>query len=235
MDLPHSGAVVGGTEGERISRLVSRLNEELTRRQELLARFGHSDINEQRRAIDGEPLSFVLILVDRWEALSNAFPMESGSEVVPSFTRFVREGTAAGFRVVLAGDRSLLSDRIASHIDHQLIFRLNDPNDYRIAGINPRTLPEYMAPGRALLPEGASEVQMALLAPDASGTGQREALLRIASNALRGRSDRRPIRVDVLPRRVTFNQLDEFHSDEPDTGNPRLTSRLVTMICLAWD
>ena len=49
-DLPHCGAVVPRTQTERAIRLMSRLSQELSRRQELLADGGFADIGEQRAA-----------------------------------------------------------------------------------------------------------------------------------------------------------------------------------------
>ncbi len=46
-DLPHCGAVVTRTQGERAARLITRLGEEVSRRQDLLADGGFADIGEQ--------------------------------------------------------------------------------------------------------------------------------------------------------------------------------------------
>ena len=53
-DLPHCGAVVTRTQGERATRLITRLGEEVSRRQELLAQGGFADIREQRAAAPGD-------------------------------------------------------------------------------------------------------------------------------------------------------------------------------------
>ena len=74
-DLPHCGAVVTRTQGERASRLITRLGEEVSRRQELLAQGGFADIREQRAAAAGDAgagnwagpkLPHILVLLDRW-------------------------------------------------------------------------------------------------------------------------------------------------------------------------
>ncbi len=48
-ELPHCGAVVSRSQGERASRLVARLAAEVERRQGLLGELGVADITEQRR------------------------------------------------------------------------------------------------------------------------------------------------------------------------------------------
>ena len=49
-DLPHCGAVVLRTQAERAARLIGRLGQELSRRQEQLAAGGFAGIGEQRAA-----------------------------------------------------------------------------------------------------------------------------------------------------------------------------------------
>ena len=65
-----------------------------------------------------------------------------------------------------------------------------------------------MPPGRAYRAGSGTELQVALLAPDASGQGQAAALQAIAARC-RARDEevraaRRPFRVDVLPQHVSF-------------------------------
>ncbi len=52
--LPHTGAVVTRTETERATRLLTRLTQEVARRQELLAADGFASCTEQRAAADPE-------------------------------------------------------------------------------------------------------------------------------------------------------------------------------------
>jgi S-DNA-T family DNA segregation ATPase FtsK/SpoIIIE len=71
-----------------------------------------------------------------------------------------------------------------------------------------------MPPGRALRAADVVEVQVALLAPDASGAGQAAALQRIARAAAerdaRVPRELRPFRVDQLPDRLTFAEAMAF-------------------------
>ncbi len=141
-DLPHCDAVVGRSETERVERLIARLTEEVARRQELLARSGQGDIAEQREASSGgDRLAYLVVLVDRWEGFTSQFSLDSGSELPAAVLRLIREGIGVGLRLVIAGDRSLLNDRIASQVEDKLVLRLSDRNDYRMVNINPRTCP----------------------------------------------------------------------------------------------
>jgi S-DNA-T family DNA segregation ATPase FtsK/SpoIIIE len=75
--------------------------------------------------------------------------------------------------------------------------------------VSTKQVPESMPAGRALIADGAVEVQVALLVEDESGPSQAAALAEIAKAAhVRDgliAPGRRPFRVDVLPARLTFD------------------------------
>ncbi len=210
--LPHCGAVVLRSEGERVERLVNRLLDEVARRQEMMARQGFGDVTEQRAAVPpGERLPYLVLLLDRWEGFMAAFPMESGSPLPAAVGRLVREGPGAGVRVVLSGDRGLLTDRLAAQMEERLVLRLADRDDYRLAGINPRDVATDMVPGRALRADSGVELQVAVLdagaaVADPAGRAQAEAVRAIAADAAaRWPPPRlhRPLRVDTMPATIS--------------------------------
>ena len=206
--LPHCGGVIVRSETDRVERFVARLADEVARRQQLLARHGYGDIAEQRAAAPaGERLPYLVVFLDRWEGFVAQYPPESASEMPAGVVRLVREGLGVGLRMVLAGDRTLLTDRVASLVDEKLVLRLTDRSDYRIVNLTPRAIPEEMAPGRAVRGESGNEVQIALLATDPSGQAQAEAVRTIADEAAVRwpASERlnRPFRIDALPSTVT--------------------------------
>jgi S-DNA-T family DNA segregation ATPase FtsK/SpoIIIE len=208
-ELPHCGAVVSRAQTERATRLVKRLAAELSRRQELLAAAGFADIREQRAAVpQAERLPHVFVLLDRWEGFTGTLgELEAGS-LTEVITRLLSEGASAGMHLVMTGDRSLLVGRISALCEEKLVFKLAEKEDYRLAGLNPRDLPEDAPPGRAFRAGVGTELQVALLAADASGQGQTAALQAIAAHC-RSRdaavqATQRPFRVDVLPSHVSF-------------------------------
>ena len=228
VSLPHCGAVVMRSEGERVERLVTRLNDEVSRRQELMARRGFGDIAEQRAAVEpAERLPYLVLVIDRWEGLTAAYPIESGSPLPAALSRLVREGPGAGLRVVVSGDRSLLTDRLTSQIEDRLVLRLNDRDDYRLANVNPRAVAEDIPAGRALRADTGIEVQVAVLAGpgaiDPSGQAQSEAVRAIgAAAAARWPAPRvnRPMRVDTMPSAIGASEVADLRtaglSDIPD-------------------
>ena len=203
-DLPHCGAVVSGLETERVTRLLSRLTQEITDRQQLLGRHGFGDIAEQRRAAatSGDaPLPHVLLLLDRWEGFTSAFSVEELQGMRDLVIKILREGPSVGVAMIVTGDRALINDRIAAFIETRYTLRLSDREDYRLVNIRPAALPELIPPGRAYFGEPVKEMQFAVVSADTSGQGQTAALREAVASA-RARSTHlrtRPFRLDILP------------------------------------
>jgi S-DNA-T family DNA segregation ATPase FtsK/SpoIIIE len=225
--LPHTGAVVSRTETERATRLLSRLTQEVARRQELLAADGFASCTEQRAAAEPEQrLPHIVVLLDRWEGFLTSLGEIGSGDLTDQIYKLLSEGASAGVHLVITGDQRLVGGKIGSATENKIGFRLADKTDFSLLGVTARKVPGDMPPGRALRNETAIETQVALLAPDASGQGQAAALAAIAREA----SERdaqvpralRPFRVDVLPARITFEQAwplrDPARADVPLFG-----------------
>jgi S-DNA-T family DNA segregation ATPase FtsK/SpoIIIE len=223
-DLPHCGAVVSRTQTERAVRLLRRLGDELSRRQELLAGSGFADVNEQRAAVrPADRLAHVMVFLDRWEGFTTTLGELDAGRLTDIVTRILGEGASAGIHLVMTGDRSLLAGRISSMCEEKLVFKLAEKDDYALAGLRPRNMPDEVPPGRAFRTGSGVEVQVALLARDVSGQGQAAALRDIAASCtardVAVGTLQRPFRVDVLPSRVTF---DEAWNMRPSSGTTPL-------------
>ncbi|WP_347059607.1 FtsK/SpoIIIE domain-containing protein [Blastococcus sp. HT6-30] len=222
-DLPHCGAVVPRAQTERAARLLDRLGHELERRQQVLAEGGFADLAEQRRSAPVDHrLPHVLVLVDRWEGFTPTLGEVDGGRLTDILLTLVREGASAGISVVLTGDRSLGTSRLASLTDSKLVLRLADRGDYPLIGVPGRQVPDGLPPGRGVTVDGAVETQVALLAGDGSGQAQAAAIAGIAEaaqarDALLPRSAR-PFRVDALPSRITFEAAWDLRPAEPGPG-----------------
>jgi S-DNA-T family DNA segregation ATPase FtsK/SpoIIIE len=200
--LPHCGGIFRASESERLEQFVRKLTEEHRSRQMAFAEIGVANIGEQRsRADHGARLPYIVILLDRWELVSQEFPPESGSSVLSGLSRLIREASTTGIRFVLTGDRGLLADRVFSHLSHRLSFRLGDVNDYRQLDLQPKSISKDMAPGRAVRAGDAAEIQFATFF-DASAESARDAIISLSTNV----PSARPLdqlRVDILPERIS--------------------------------
>jgi S-DNA-T family DNA segregation ATPase FtsK/SpoIIIE len=210
--LPHTGTVVTREELTRADRLLTRLLSEVRRRQELFGRRGVASIAEHRALTESAPsLPYLVLLLDSWEGLAQAFEVIDHGRPVDTMLRLVREGSSAGLRVVVTGDRTLLGSRVSSLIADRLLLPLADRGDYALAGVAARLVPDRLPPGRGLLPERVVETQVALLSPDPTGQAQVAALTAIAERArTRAASvspERRPLHVHALPATVAASAL----------------------------
>jgi S-DNA-T family DNA segregation ATPase FtsK/SpoIIIE len=216
--LPQTGAVIQRSERERLTRLLDRMQAELTRRQEMFGQLGVADIGEQRRqAGPGARLPHLVLLLDRWENFTSSYADLDGGAFIERVLTFLREGAGAGLHLVLAGDRSLLSGRVGVLTDDKWVLRFAERSDYSMADLNPRKLPERIPNGRMFRATSGQEAQVALLTPDPSATAQAEALAEIAARARH--RDRtvppglRPMRVDLLPSTLTWEEAAQYPAE----------------------
>ncbi|MFG3286073.1 FtsK/SpoIIIE domain-containing protein [Streptomyces sp. NPDC048111] len=234
--LPHVGAVVNRDEPDRVRRLLDRLLAEISRRQQLLAMEGASSAAEQRASAAPEDrLPWMVLLLDNWEGYFSTFENYNYGQLIEQAQRIFREGSAVGLKVVMTADRSGLSGMVASAFQDRLILRFADPNDYSMAGLQPREVPKNMPPGRALriTDTGTEETQIALLDEDPNGQAQVRMLREIAeqARATHGRTPARlrPMRVDALPAHITAG---EAMALDPDFVVP---SKLWALLAVGGD
>jgi len=199
-ELPHCGALVNRVQADRTDRLIRRLRLEVRRRQELLAEAGFGTIGEQRAAVPAwRRLPHVVVLLNRWEAFVDAFEESEHLDLVRTI---FHDGARVGVHLVITGGRVLLTERIAAMADDKLVFRLDDPSDYGLAGLRPGWLPSEMVSGRVLHAGSGIEAQVALLDGEPTWQGQADALRKLTELARRRDAEvelaGRPFQVDEI-------------------------------------
>jgi S-DNA-T family DNA segregation ATPase FtsK/SpoIIIE len=207
--IPHCGGVFRSSETERFEQFVHKLSNEHKRRQGEIAKQGVANIMELRRQKSSiSALPFIVVLIDRWEFISQEFSPESGSTVHSELSRLIREASSTGIRFVLTGDRGLLSDRIFSHLSIRLALRLSDLNDYRLLDLQPRTISREMTPGRAVRAGDGAEIQFAAVHSGRSGAA-REEVERIIKSWPQERVPGQ-LRVDAKPEKITSREASKL-------------------------
>ena len=206
--LPHCGSVVSRHDMERLSRLVRRLNTELTERQDLAGKHNASSLTELREQLPAsERPAHLLLLIDGWDALSVLLDEHDHGQLLQEVLRLLREGAGLGIHVIATSERSLLGGRLASHNDHKLLLRQADRTDYHAAGLAQGKVPTAVPAGRGWHVLSGTETQVALLAPG-GGSEQTEALRTIGAEARRRdvkvAAARRPFQVAEVPTAVEF-------------------------------
>ncbi|MDQ1294042.1 MAG: segregation ATPase FtsK/SpoIIIE, family [Actinomycetota bacterium] len=228
--LPHTGAVVSRTQTDRADRLIRRLGEEVSRRQEILAEGGHADLAEQRAAAaPADRLPYALLVLDRWEGFSNTLGELDAGRLLEEVMRLLREGTSVGLHVLISGDRTLVSGRMGTLVENKLLLRLPDRNDFTLANIPARQVPDTLPDGRGLWGENAVHMQVAVLDEDISGAGQAQAVRRVAERvAARDAdlpADRAPLSFGLLPARIPADGVlaELLEGRPPAAANPLWT------------
>ena len=185
--LPHTGAVLGPGERERLVRLIRMLRVEIDVRRSLPA----SEPDRPLMAVLVDNIAGVLAVID---------------EIAPGarddFARLVADGPALGVCFFIAGDRpGAFPIALSASLATKIIFRLADPSDVVQFGIDRRSGPPPIV-GRALVLPEKLAMQMGITCPDD--------IAAIAAPCDAGGSGglrRPPRKIRSLPERVGVNEI----------------------------
>jgi S-DNA-T family DNA segregation ATPase FtsK/SpoIIIE len=179
--LPRVGTVVPVTDTERAGRLLARLAEHVR------------VASDGRAASPGPP---VVLAVDGWEQLLDAwFPVDHG-RLVDDLIRLARDGTGERLRLAVTGGRALLTGAIGAVLTERLLLRAADPTDLVLAGVPASALPGRMPPGRAVrVLAGAEVVEAQVGLDDLTGLPHDR------------QGEQPPLRLASLPDRVSVERL----------------------------
>jgi len=201
--LPRCGAVVTPADADRVERLLNRLHRELTVRLQRLTAAGCSDLAELRAREPGAALPYFLVLVDRYDSFVAQLESFDGGKLVAQLQRLLQDGLSPGFRLVLTGDRTLVTGRVGGMVEAKLMLRMADRLDYSVAGLTARSLPAEIGPGRAFRVPSGDPIQIAHAGDSPDGAAQTAALRELAG-AAGAIPDRAPFRVDPLPASIGY-------------------------------
>ena len=183
--LPHVGAVVAPTEGDRRTRLLRLLDDEVA----------------ARRAVGGSERHVeVVLLVDDLAGLVRAHDPVREPEPHDRFARIWSDGPAVGVRVAVSVGRAAdLSPDLAASAGVIVVHATSDTGDGLRFGLKQPTA--HLVPGRAIRAGDGLEVHVARPA---------EGDLAAAATALAAKSpppERKPARVGSLPQQISVEDL----------------------------
>lgn len=207
-DLPHCVALATPNDVDHMLQVLTTVDELIEERKNRLAMLGFGTVAEYHAADPScQDMPYAVLLLDSWEGLCDAFGEPAQSVTQELLPRIVRNGQAAGVRVVLAGDRSLLNSPVGRLVADRLLLAQADRDAYLSAGLSTKDIPADMPPGRALRisPDvPLTEVQVAVLGDDAAPQRQHEELAKLSA---RTRSQWASATVLVpLPERVSLDE-----------------------------
>lgn len=180
--LPHVGAVIAPTDGERRARLLRLLDDEVTARR------------------TSGPSASIVLLVDDLAGLARAHDPVRDPEPHQRFARIWSDGAAVGVTVAVSIARSAdLPPELAASAGVVLVHATADAGEGLRFGL--RTPTAGLAAGRAVRADDGLEVQIAR--PE-DGDFAAAAAAVAASAAPAGRG---PARIGSLPPRVSFEDL----------------------------
>lgn len=119
-------------------------------------------VNEliDQRLARTEPHAPVLLVIDGWDRLTEAFESLEGGRGIELAFRVLREGPAAGVHAIVGGDRSLLISRVASFLPQTWALHMNDPTDLLLSGLSTKQIPSHQPPGRLIRTSDACLAQV---------------------------------------------------------------------------
>ncbi len=133
--LPHCAGLVGTDDVGAVRRLVDVVHR----------------LSSAAAAAGGDPPITVLV-VHGWEQLCSALDGVDHGRTSARLLELFRAGPAGRVRVLVTGDRALLSGTVAGLVEQKVVLRLADPRDALIAGLRQ---PATLGPGRGVhLPSG---------------------------------------------------------------------------------
>jgi len=209
-DLAHVGEVVAGDDGERLVRLLSRLQATITRRADLFAGTGVADLTDYHRRTGNLDERRIVVLLDGIQAFEAAYERVDGGALVEMLPRLIGEGRAAGVHFVITADRRAgVRSAVFGLINTVVVLRQSSPDELGNLNLRPDAIDPQAPPGRCFI--DGLEGQLALLGSP-EGDGQSLAMAELAA-ALSSPAGRRAPPVPRIPVEVR-------RADLASTGRP---------------
>ncbi|NJN66782.1 MAG: hypothetical protein HC884_08730 [Chloroflexaceae bacterium] len=221
--LPHVGAlIIPDEEGykERVEQLFRVMDDIIQERKTLLNNAGLPDIYEYNHAHPASAQPALLIAIDNFLEFVETFGATSDDveSVLDKFVALVRQSRSYGIHLVISTNQpGNLPNQVYSLFTERFTLKLADPTEYRaIVGGPVPDIGEIAGRGYTKIGRQPLAFQVALPidlqrpgAEPANEVKELELLVQTIHEDLArsGRTYRRPVRVDALPRAVLLKQL----------------------------
>ncbi|MDR0285640.1 MAG: hypothetical protein LBI33_12265, partial [Propionibacteriaceae bacterium] len=173
--LPPVGAIIDGSDQERVGRLLRRLAQTLDERAATFAAARAGSLPDYRRITGDAALPRIVLLIDGFAAFRELY--ENSSELAFLFSllaRLLAEGRSVGIHVALTAERpNAVSTSLSASIQRRLILRQADENSYTLLNIPKDILGSQSPAGRAVFAEESNEIQVSVF--NASPDTERQA------------------------------------------------------------
>lgn len=207
--LPHCGAVIPGSDEDRVARLLGFMRDELADRQRRFSELGRFTVSEFRAGLPvGEHLPRLVLLLDGYGAFASAYERVQFGEMIELVTRLATDGRSVGIHLFISAERrGAVPSRLAGVIGRRLILRQSDEGDYAQLGLGRDAYLGREFPAGRGLTEGGIEFQAAIAGEDPSPAGQVAALAAIGEQARLGHPEASARRIRLLPTEVAAESM----------------------------
>lgn len=215
-DLPHVGAVVVGSDEERVERLVTFLKDTVEERAARYAAVNAATINEYRRVANKPDEPRIFVLVDNVGAFRNSYESMALGVVWDNFVSVAGDGRPVGVHLILTADRlGAMPTPLLSAIQNRVVLRMSDADEYSNVGVPKDILDADSVPGRGIFDE--LEIQVAVLGESADPQDQARAMKAFGQSMQRaGLKPAPPIR--SLPEAIPPSELPATVEGRPVLG-----------------
>ena len=161
--LPNVGAIIDGSDQERISRLLGKLIEILDERAQRYAKARASSLTEYRTTSGKTDEARIFLLVDGLSAFREQYEANTAlARVFSHFTRLAAEGRAVGIHIAMSAERpGALPSNLGSAVQRRLVLRQADETGYMTLNIPKDVLAPDTPPGRSVFSGDSNEIQIA--------------------------------------------------------------------------
>ncbi|MDR0990258.1 MAG: FHA domain-containing protein [Propionibacteriaceae bacterium] len=218
-EMPHVGAIIEGSDNERVTRLLRRLTTLLDDRTPRFSAARAGSITEYRQVGGHDDEARIIVLLDGFSAFREAYEGAIGrTQYYAMVTRLLAEGRAVGIHVLVSADRqAAIPNAVAAHIQRRLVLRQTDENAYMALGVARDILGPESPPGRAVFAETDNEIQIAIPGGSPSPADQSAAIDTIAQR-LRDQGVPEAEPVERLTTFVRMSDLPVEASNRPVIG-----------------
>lgn len=196
--LPTVGAVIGGSDVERVTRLVGALTATALERAERFSA-AHAETLVQYRSNSGDASEArIIVLLDGMAAFRGDYEFRNSGRLFEEVLKLVAIGRQVGIHFLITADRAAaFPSAMLANIQTKIVLRLAGEMEYSVLGVPADVLLDA-SPGRGL--SGGHEIQFAIV-------GGKTDLIRQA-DAIRSRAD--ALRATTVVPAPEIERLAEF-------------------------
>ncbi len=217
--LPNVGAIIDGSDQERVGRLLRWLRAVADRRQTLYSSMRAPTLTDYRQASGQHQEPRILVLIDGIGTFKT--DSEGSSEKTAAFALFQQllvDGRGVGIHFAVSAERpAAVPTSMAPSFQRRVVLRQTDDDGYRFLDLPRDVLNSSSPPGRAMQAEKPQELQLAILGDNVNVAAQGRMIERMAEY-MRGLGLVPPERIGSLPAEVPADTMPPRVGAQPVLG-----------------